>query len=254
MLGNPEEYEKMARAERVFWWYRILHRMVLDAVGEQFSDKDISIIDAGCGTGGLMLFLKEQGYKNIKGFDLSDQAIKYCQKRGLNVIQDTLMNILNRYGSSSEEIIITNDTLCFLDSTERINFIFQCLDVLKPEGLLILNLPALKVFRGTHDQCVGITYRFKKDDIKTLINERYYKFIKQIYWPFLLSPFIFFVRLFQRIYITMNPSALIHSDVAIPPTFVNHFFERITHLENRFLVKKPFGSSLFVVAQKMTSQ
>jgi len=254
MLGNAQEYEKMARAERVLWWYRILHRMVLDAIGDQFSDKDISIIDAGCGTGGLILCLKERGYNNIKGFDLANQAIQYCRKRGLDVIQDNLMNISNRYPTSSAEIIVTNDTLCFLDPIERVNFLLQCLEVLKPGGLLILNLPTLDVFRGTHDQCIGITYRFKKDDIKRLINDRYYQIIKQIYWPFFLSPFIFFVRLFQRIYIKMNPSAPIHSDVVLPPMFVNHIFERITHLENRFLVKKPFGSSLFVVAQKMASQ
>jgi len=254
MLDSAQEYKKMAQTERALWWYRILHGMVLDAIGEQFSDNDISIIDAGCGTGGLMLFLQEKGYNNVKGFDLSDQAIQYCRKRGLNVSQDDLMNISNRNLSSSAEIIITNDTLCYLDPTERVNFLLQCSDVLKPGGLLILNLPALDVFRGTHDQCVGITYRFKKDDIKRLINYRYYQIIKQIYWPFFLSPFIFLVRLFQRISIKMNPSAPIHSDVALPPMLVNHLFEIITHLENIFLVKKPFGSSLFVVAQKTASQ
>ena len=58
MLDRPEEYEKMAEAEGVHWWYRTLHQMILSTLREFAHAETEPIIDAGCGTGGLIQFLQ----------------------------------------------------------------------------------------------------------------------------------------------------------------------------------------------------
>lgn len=55
MLAKEKEYIKMAKAERNHWWYRNLHYLVLDTIKNRFSRRDIAIIDAGCGTGGVIV-------------------------------------------------------------------------------------------------------------------------------------------------------------------------------------------------------
>lgn len=97
MLTTKYEYEKMARVEQKLWWYRALHEMVFDVLQEYTEDQSVRIIDAGCGTGGLMLYLKERGYSNIEGFDLSADAVEFCLQRGLKAVQDNLTNIGRRY-------------------------------------------------------------------------------------------------------------------------------------------------------------
>jgi hypothetical protein len=62
--------------------------------------------------------------------------------------------------------------------------------VLNPGGLLILNLPALKAFRGFHDISVGIKVRFSKADTRRLQKENLFDVVQEQYWPFLLSPAI----------------------------------------------------------------
>ena len=180
MLPGKHEYDKMARVEQELWWYRCLHYLVLDSISRIFSGRDITIIDAGCGTGGLMLFLQEQGYINLKGFDLSLDSVRICRQRRLNVTHENLLNIARSYSPASADVIVSNDTLYFLDEQERIDLVQQCFQVLSPCGLLILNLPALKYFRGIHDLSVGIKHRFSMQDALSLFDSSQFSIVRQI--------------------------------------------------------------------------
>ena len=250
MLPKKQEYNKMAQVEQKLWWYRCLHYLTLDSISSNFSDRDIIIIDAGCGTGGLMLFMQEQGYANLQGFDLSLDSVRICRQRRLNVAHENLLNIAHRYFPASADVIVSNDTLYFLDKEERLNLVQQCFQVLSPGGLLILNLPALKYFRGIHDLSVGIKHRFSMLEARSLFDSSQFSIIRQIYWPFLLSPIIYLARLTQRVKMRINPSFEVRSDIDLPSPWLNRLLEGITRFENRWLPVKPFGSSLFLVAKK----
>jgi len=52
MLDRKQEYERMADVEMDHWWYQTLHSQVLNILEAVFPTKNISILDAGCGTGG----------------------------------------------------------------------------------------------------------------------------------------------------------------------------------------------------------
>jgi SAM-dependent methyltransferase len=250
MLPGKHEYEKMARVEQELWWYRCLHHLVLDSISRNVTGWDITIIDAGCGTGGLMLYLQERGYTNLKGFDLSAEAVRICRQRQLNVVHDNLLNIARRYSPASGDVIVSNDTLCFLDEDERIDLVQQCFQVLRPGGLLIVNLPALKHFRGIHDLSVGIKHRFSMREALSLFDSRQFLIVRVIYWPFLLSPIIYLARLLQRVKMQVIPSFEVRSDIDLPRPRPNRVLEGITRFENRWFPAKPFGSSLFLVAKK----
>ena len=252
MLERKDEYEKMARVEQEHWWYRALHHLVLDYLRGNTRNNDISILDAGCGTGGLMLFLRQNGYPRVKGFDLSPHAVEICRGRGLDVEQCDLRNMAARYPHSSADVIISNDTLCSLNGEERSSFMGQCFDVLRPGGLLILNLPALEAFRGIHDLSVGIQHRFSRSDLRRLIDLHKFRLIEDLYWPFLLSPLVYCVRLWQRMKMRLAKNYEIRSDIDLPHSRVNRALEEITRIENRRLPAKPFGSSLYLVLQSLS--
>ena len=46
-------------------------------------DKNINILDAGCGTGLLALVLNQQGYSQIDGFDLSEDMVGIAKQRNI---------------------------------------------------------------------------------------------------------------------------------------------------------------------------
>lgn len=252
MLERRHEYDKMARVEQEHWWYRTLHHLVLDSIRRRFRGNEIAIIDAGCGTGGLMLFLRSRGYCHISGFDLSEDGVRYCRQRNLAVAQDHLLNLAARHPPASADVIVSTDTLYFLEPNERISFVRQSGEILKPGGLLILNLPALKAFAGIHDLSVGIKHRFSRADVRAFVNRDRFHIVRELYWPFLLSPAVFLVRAFQRLKMRVDSQFDVRSDIELPGRAINMLLETITRLENRWFPTKPFGSSLLVVAEKMS--
>lgn len=191
MLDREEEYKKMAQVESNHWWYRTLHQLILNHLAKSFPGKDIAILDAGCGTGGLMLYLADNGYHNLRGFDLSSDAVRICHANKLNVKQADLRDLKKVFSGQCFDVIISNDTLYFLDSREIQRFLNASHEQLNSGGVLICNLPALPAFRGIHDLAVGIQQRFTMDDINELLKTAELELVHRFYWPLLLSPVIF---------------------------------------------------------------
>ncbi|MBL7723562.1 MAG: class I SAM-dependent methyltransferase [Chitinophagaceae bacterium] len=55
------------------------------------SDKELHILDIGCGLGQTLGYLNKKGFRNLYGIDINDESISICRKNGLEVekINDT---------------------------------------------------------------------------------------------------------------------------------------------------------------------
>ena len=243
-------YHDIAKNEAVHWWYQALHKYTLNAILHAFDDKDINILDAGCGTGGLLLYLRQHGYSRLTGFDLSEIAISYSKGHDLDVSLLDIRGFFEYYKGKQFDVIISNDTLCYLNEIQQSLFFEHCSNLLKPGGLVITNLPALRSFAGIHDLAVGIMHRFSHEDISRMVDNRYFEIQSEYFWPFLLSPFIFGARFFQRLKLKAHLYGKIQSDVIMPATWINNTFIAVCRFEAWAFRYKPFGSSLFVVFRK----
>ena len=248
MLENNHEYEKMAKLEGTHWWYVSLHALCRSALRTQEIPLNAPILDAGCGTGGVLESLKTHGFNNLKGFDLSQHAIAVAQSRKLRVYQDNLANLANTQGPY--KVIFCNDVLYFFDQEERLKILKQLHSLLTKDGLLVLNVPTFKLFRGSHDSVVGIKNRFERRHIAELLSNLDVKVISVTYWPLLLSPIILSVRLFQRFRSRVFSTRGLESDIKQHWPLLNNLFAILTNFENRFLKKKGFGSSAFIILRK----
>jgi SAM-dependent methyltransferase len=253
MLNKENEYVKMYHAEGTLWWYRILHEQVLALIQATYASQDIQILDAGCGTGGMLSFLREKGYANSCGFDISPFAVKACKERMLNNIQmGAVENVSSMYHAESFDVIICNDMFYFVEEENWADSFNGLFLLLKNGGIIVVNLPAFSVFKGTHDISVGIqnrwTYnRFMKKIIASKIN---YSIVTYYYWPFLLSPFILAIRFIQRAKLHLGLVKQVNSDVYLPSNSINRLFYFITKLEGHLPFKRFFGSSLHICMRK----
>lgn len=250
MLERPYEYKKMSEVELVHWWYKHLYQLTEQSINSHFNHKNISILDAGCGTGGLLWTLKKSGYDNISGFDVAEEAVAIGKKRDLYVYLDKLQNIDKRSNDENLDVIVSNDTLYFLNNDEQKSFIDSCHSILKNKGILIINVPALNIFKGMHDRSVGINDRFDSRKINKLFSETKFS-MTYLYWPFFLSPIIASIRLSQRVKMYFNKKIEIKSDIDMPPLYINKLISILLSVENKIPIKPPFGSSLFIVAKKV---
>lgn len=249
MINRRIEYLKMASVEDAHWWYRSLHMRVLDTLSECSLPAEPAILDAGCGTGGLMQMLLKRGYRNVKGFDLSTDAINICRERGLDVRKGDITRIDEIYGDSYD-VVISNDVLCYFEGAQARVTLDKINKVLKPGGVLMGNLPAFSAFGGIHDISVGIRKRYTRKDFMDLVDPNQFEALSIFYWPFLLSPIIFAARFFQRIRIRFDRNLEIKSDIDLPPRWINRMLIALVSLENAVFKRKLWGSSLFFVIRK----
>ncbi len=255
MLINRSEYQKMFESEQTHWWYKTLHNKVLKAIRDEFAeDKSISILDAGCGTGGMLEILKLEGYTNIQGFDFSEDAVEFCSFRDIKVNKRNILDLKEDKKLGLFHVVICNDVLYQFEDAEIETSLNALMSKVVHEGLLISNNQAFEVLSGIHDIAVGAKRRFVLKDFYRLIckMEKIPQIKQSVYWSLLLSPLIFFIRLFQRLKLrSFNvDSVKIKSDVNLPSPILNKLLYYISDWENRFIPSTIFGSSLFLVLKK----
>jgi SAM-dependent methyltransferase len=249
MLEHRTEYLRMAACEDRHWWYRSLHALTLDRLRARLSSPDALIVDAGCGTGGLLRRLRSCGYSNLLGFDLSEDALHLCRERGIDALHGNILDVDRICGPGSAAAIVSHDTLCYLDVEQRMEATAALGRALKPGGVLLCNLPALSAFRGAHDVSVGLLCRFSRSDLPRLFKPPLHV-VRTVCWPFLLAPIVLTVRTIQRLRLQRSSAAAVRSDLDLPPALLNEYLAAVSLLDNRLLPCKPFGSSLFVEVVK----
>ncbi len=251
--SSEEEFKMMYEAEEKLWWYRILHEKILTEIQIKFIlKKDISILDIGCGTGGLLSFLRQNNYTNLQGIDYSEHSIHFSKLRNLNVKKVNIDNIDIMFQYQQFDVIICNDVFYCLNKTQIINALQNIELLLKPDAIFLSNNNAFHIFYGTHDIAVGGKWRFTLKDFQEFTTKTSLKIQYYAYWTWMLSPLVLAIRISQQIQLKLgliNTKKLV-SDVRVPPNWLNKMFHKIVKLEEKLLKKGFFGSSLFLRIEK----
>jgi len=251
MLNRPSEYKKMYEMEEKHWWYQCLHKKIILMVTKLYgSNKEIKILDAGCGTGGLIKKFISEGYKDVKGFDISDIAVKFCRDRGLDVHQSDLLTAPDELCGESFDVIILNDVLYFISEDDWKVLTKKLYSILVEDGIVILNLPVHTFLSAKHDMAVGIKRRFRKNDINKIICRSKYSIIKIEFWPFALFPIIFLVRMTQRLRMNIEKNTIIVSDTKLPSPYLNKILYIMSCMTSGLSNYFQFGSSMLLAVKK----
>ena len=246
------EYHRMAQLEARLWWYRSLHADLLALIERHFgARRDIRILDAGCGTGGFLDFLRRHGFTNCSGLDISPVAVDFCRERGLDVRQGSIADAAALASTGMADLVVSMDVICSLpDEQQRVDF-FKAANLLLSEGgLLIAQTPAFRRLGGIHDMAVGVNRRYTKRDMRALLTVAGIGAHRLRYRLLLLTPLIFVARALQRLRLRFSGNVTIESDVKMPPAVVDALLFHLQRFEDRWLPFRPFGTSLQVLVTK----
>jgi homoserine O-acetyltransferase len=70
-----------------------------------------SVLDLGCGTGGLLACLRQRGHRRIMGVEIDERAIVECVRLGLDVVQADLNRGLAAFADGQFDVVILSQTL-----------------------------------------------------------------------------------------------------------------------------------------------
>lgn len=183
----------MYQLEDTHAWYVSLRKKVFSYITAYRRDAPITILDTGCGTGALLLRLKNMG-RSI-GVDVSETAIELCQQRGLNnIIRSSVLSLPFR--DDSFDIVTSVDVLYHQKVVNDNVALREYYRVLKRSGILILNLPAYEFLKGEYDKAIHIFRRYRMGDMKIKVKEAGFSIERIIYSNTFLFPIIAIWRLF----------------------------------------------------------
>jgi len=104
------------------------------------SNKNVAILDVGCGSGKLLHFFLGKGFNNLHGVDISPEQTALARQVCNNVSED---NVLNFLGTTDNcyDLITAVDIIEHLNKEEILQFLDACYVALRPGGRLIVQTP-----------------------------------------------------------------------------------------------------------------
>jgi SAM-dependent methyltransferase len=202
------------------------------------------ILDAGCGTGGLIRRLAPRHPDWAwTGIDLEPLACAFARERTLAEIIEGSIAALP-FEADRFDAVICSDVLYHLDDDEAaLREIFR---VLVPGGTTVINVPAHRWLWSYHDVTVHGRRRYVRGELREKLRRAGFADIRLTHWNSLPLPLVFVRRKFF-------PPPASGSDVRLYPAPIEAAFRGAMALERGWLAcfgALPVGSSILAVARK----
>lgn len=225
-------------------WY-IATRELMYGYLNMYLKPGSKVLDAGCGTGGTIEFLKQKSSSwNLYGVDASTEALKYCKKRRIKNIREGNINKLP-FKNNLFDAVICLDVICQEGVNDKAA-ITEFNRVLKKGGKLYVQEPAHQILFSKHDRVVMTKHRYNKNELVNLIS-KYFVVKKCSYFNFFLLPLIFLKRILDKKTKTFETS-----DVSKLHPTVNSTMLIILKLESSLInhFSLPIGLTIICLAKK----
>lgn len=132
-IFSPSYYERLDLLERRHWWCRSVRRVALCMI-EPLTTSTGIVLDAGCGTGGLLAAMAARDFSvSGVGADVSIDALARARGHGVKRLIDASVVALPVM-SEGVDLVVSNDVLQHLPEGEDARAVAETHRVLKPGG------------------------------------------------------------------------------------------------------------------------
>ncbi|GAC1543824.1 MAG: class I SAM-dependent methyltransferase [Herpetosiphon sp.] len=244
------EYDVMAAVEGQHWWYsgmRALAAAWLDPLFQR--NGDAAILDAGCGTGGNVEFLRRYG--QTTGIDLLALATDRARLRAPSrIARGSVVDL--PFMSAHFDLVTSFEVLYHrgvIDVTQAVHEMWR---VLRPGGYTLVRLPAYNwLNNAAHSVAVHARERYVIAQVQEMLSRSGFRILRASYCNSILLP----LALAQRISEPLHKRPTNHSDLEPPDPVVNRGLRTVLELEAAALRRGayfPWGLSILVLAQRPT--
>ena len=233
-----DEYARMDEAEARLWWYRALHERVVGALAGRAG----RVLDAGCGTGGLLAVLtRRRPDLTLFGVEWAAMAAARAAAKSGALVARGSVNALP-FADASFAAVVSADVLCHAAVRPEVA-LAELRRVLRPDGLLVVNLPAFAWLMSEHDRQVHNARRVNAGELRAMLAQAGFGEIRCRYWNGLLLPLMVARRKLS------TRSA--RSDVAPFSPWLDATLYAMTEIERRLPFRLPAGGSVLATAIRL---
>ncbi len=209
-------------------------------------DEPLRALEVGCGTGVLRTQFERETNWTVDATDLNYGALsKVTPGRGRVMYYDVTEQI--------KEFREVYDVAILFDVLEHvrdpIHFLQAIAAHLKPNGVLIVNVPALPSMFGKYDEAAGHLRRYKKSTLHFTLSESRFRVMALCYWGMALVPVLLARKWWHKLARKQSEAQVIRSGFHSAPA-MNGWLQRVGRIETSLLSCPPAGSSLLALARK----
>lgn len=230
---ESDEYARMDAVESAMWWYRALHARLLAAL----ADTAGPVLDAGCGTGGLLARLGAAAV----GVEVHAPAARRARLKSGAMVACASVHALP-FAPARFAAVVSADVLCHA-AVDPAAALAEMRRVLRPGGRLVVNMPAYAWLLSAHDRRVHNARRVTAGGLRRMLTDAGFVVRRAGYWNCLLFP----LMLAQRLLLSRGAAA---SDVAAFPPWLDAVLLATTTVERRLGLAWPFGGSVLAIAER----
>ena len=242
--------EATAAAEDRHFWFKGLRRNARAVLDAALAGRTIGrIVDCGSGTGRNLDWLQE--YAPAVGIERSRTGLRVGRASRRRLVRASVTAL--PLADASVDLATSFDVLYCLDDASERQAVREMWRVLKPGGLVVVNVAALDVLRGSHSTLTMEVRRYTKSRLAARLRDAGFVVERLTFANMATFPIALGVRLFERL--TGRADTASDADLRVPNGVVNAILNGVLWCENRLLrvVDLPVGSSLLCVARKPLS-
>ena len=188
---QTEDYEYLYALEESFWWFAGM-RAITSALLDPFCPRgrDRLILDAGCGTGLNLAWLRR--YAGVEGrvcgIDVSADALGFCRARGHAGLARASVTALP-FATARFDLVTSFDVLVQLPGEDADALAArEMYRVLRPGGVAFVRVAAYEWLRSGHDAALGSQRRYTLGELKELLAGAGFRVLRATYANSLLLP------------------------------------------------------------------
>jgi 2-polyprenyl-3-methyl-5-hydroxy-6-metoxy-1,4-benzoquinol methylase len=153
-------------------WFKLYFSKFYQKTFKEYNPNNTKVLDLGCNRGYLLKVIKDQGYDNIVGIDLSPGDLEHARKLDLNC---ELLNIdafdFLASNQSKFDIIVIKAVLEHI-SKDKIEELLNLMhNSLKIGGSLIIDVPNMDWLFASHERYMDFTHEvgFTKESLDQIV-------------------------------------------------------------------------------------
>ena len=224
--------DKYKAVEENHPWFKARRKLFRSIIP---NDKELRILDFGCGSGQFLISLCNEGYKNLFGIE-PNISKKVISINNVDISINKKLDKNNKY-----DVVLMMDVLEHIE--DDLGIILKIVSQLNNGGMLLISVPAYNLLWSEHDTKNMHFRRYNRKTLSYILKQTDLNIKWISNWNFFMFPLIAINRLCRNKF---------KQEIEIPHEIISFILYKLLCLEN-ILLKKiglPFGVSIIACAEK----
>jgi len=237
-------YAQEAMIEATHWWFVGRRKLFAAEIARAGVSNDARVLDIGTSTGTNLRMLRDLSYRQVAGLDSSQDAIRFCEEKGLGPVYRGDVCAMP-FADESFDLILATDIVEHVD--DDIRAVQEIARVLAPGGTILITVPAFKSLWGLQDEVAQHKRRYTQKMLTKIVASAALQTTRCYYFNYLLFAPIWMAR---KLIHVLN--IRLESEAQVNTSALNRILSLVFKLDiwTASKIHPPFGVSILAIAKK----